>query len=108
MVTLRNGRLLTKPTLHIARATKVRSHVLYIYISNFHYLDLEVSRSLRFARQLDMCFVSTNGERVSLAQQLIGCHFSYTYLSILEYQVLVHISDHKCMPTIGLHSLAIS
>ena len=40
----RNGWHLTPPKLHHARATKVRSHVLYIhiyiYISDFHYLDL--------------------------------------------------------------------
>ena len=45
----RSGWHLTPPTLRHARATKVRSHVLYIhiYISDFHYLDLQVSRSLR-------------------------------------------------------------
>ena len=50
-----------------------------------------------------MCSVSTNGERACPAQgfQLIGYHF----LTIIDryahtfpkYQVLVHISVHKCI-----------
>ena len=59
---------------------------------------------------LDMCSVSTNGERASPAQQgfqLIGCHFPTTldkHANILvnflsEYQELVHICIHKCIPT---------
>ena len=53
---------------------------------------------------LEMCSVSTSGERACPAQgfQLIGYHF----LTIIdkhahtfpEYQVLVHISVHKCIP----------
>ena len=65
----------------------------YIYISDFYYLDL-----------LEMCSVSTNGERAYPAQgfQLIG----YNFLTIIdkrahifpEHQELVHISVHKCIP----------
>ena len=58
--------------------------------------------------KLEMCSVSTNGERASPAQQgfqLIGCHISYTLdkhaniqvNSLPEYQELVHTSVHKCI-----------
>ena len=58
---------------------------------------------------LEMCSVSSNGKRASPAQQgfqLIGCHFSYILdklahiqvKSLPEYQELVHISVHKCIP----------
>ena len=58
-----------------ARATKVRSHVLYkyiyIYIYTYIYLRFPLFRPVSvslasLARPLVMCSVSTNGERASL------------------------------------------
>ena len=59
---------------------------------------------------LEMCSVSTNGERVCPAQgfQLIGYHFltivdkhAHTFP---EYQVLVRVSVHICIRiTLSLH-----
>ena len=65
---------------------------------------------------LEMCSVSTNGERASPAQQgfqLIGCHFSYTLdknaniqvQSLPEHQELVHISVHKCITKLSILSI---
>ena len=48
-----------------------------------------------------MCSVSTNGERASPAQgfEPIRLSFFDKHAIILpEYQVLVHISVHKCIP----------
>ena len=60
--------------------------------------------------KLEMCSIAQEGERASPAQgsQLIVCHFLVTNLvdkhahilvkSLPNYQELVHISVHKCIP----------
>ena len=70
------------------------------------------TKTKKFKTILEMCSVSTNGERASPVQQqgsqLIGCHFLFTTLvdkhahilvkSLPNCQELVHISVHKYIP----------
>ena len=78
------------------------SHVSTVSSSSYHSVFLSTFK-------LEMCSVSTNdGEQASPAQQgsqVIGClltildkHANILVESLPEYQELVHISGHECIP----------
>ena len=110
---IKNGCGLTLPTLHMhgmcyyyGTRTSIPIAILYT-----HTAQARTCTPLAcFARSpinviLEMCSVSTNGERASPAQQsfqMIGLKILDKHANILEYlpeyQELVHISVHKCIP----------